>query len=60
MRKDINILVYETDPDIQYLYQEYMNVISPHVSCTIIDDIEKLINGNDNSIVQQIQFYSKI
>ena len=53
MRKDINILVYETDPDIQYLYQEYMNVISPHVSCTIIDDIEKLGNGNDNSIANK-------
>ena len=51
MTRDINILVYETDPDIQYQYQLYMNVISPHVSCTIVDDIEKLINGNDNSIV---------
>ena len=59
MRKDINILVYETDPDIQYLYQEYMNVISPHVSCTIIDDIEKLINGNDNSIANKFNSTQK-
>jgi hypothetical protein len=49
IRKDINILVYETDHDIQFLYQQYMNIISPHVSCTIVEDIEKLINCNDLS-----------
>lgn len=47
-KKKISILVFETDPDIQYLYQEYMKIISPHVSCTIVDDIEKMINGNDS------------
>ena len=55
IRKDINILVYETDPDIQYLYQEYMNVISPHVSCTIVDGIEKIINDNDNPLVNKFR-----
>ena len=59
IRKDINILVYETDPDIQFLYQQYMSVISPHVSCTIIDDIEKLINGNDNSMVNKLNSTQK-
>ena len=59
VRKDINILVYETDSDIQYLYQQYMNVISPHVSCTIVADIEKLISGNDNSIINKFNYSQK-
>lgn len=52
-KKKISILVYDTDPDIQYLYQEYMNVISPHVSCTIAADIEKMINSNYSLNVNQ-------
>ena len=59
IRKDINILVYETDPDIQFLYQQYMSIISPHVSCTIVDDIEKLINGNDSSMVNKLNSTQK-
>jgi CheY-like chemotaxis protein len=59
IRKDINILVYETDPDIQYLYQEYMNVISPHVSCTVVDNIEKMINSNDGPVVYNFKSTQK-
>ena len=56
IKKDINILVYETDPDIQCLYQQYMNVISPHVSCTIVDNIEKLTCSEDNSEIGKFNF----
>lgn len=59
VRKDINILVYETDSDIQNLYQQYMKVISPHVSCTIVAEIEKLISGNDNSIINKFNYSQK-
>ena len=59
IRKDINILVYETDPDIQFLYQKYMSIISPHVSYTIVDDIEKLNNGNDISMVNKLNSTQK-
>lgn len=59
VRKDINILVYETDSDIQNLYQQYMKIISPHVSCTIVAEIEKLIGGNDNSIINKFNYSQK-
>jgi|GEM_PF-2529052 len=59
IRKDINILVYETDPDVQFLYQKYVSIISPHVSCTIVDDIEKLINCNDISMVNKMNSTQK-
>jgi len=55
VRKDINILVYETDPAIQYLYQQYMDIVSPHVSCIIIDDIERLTKSTDNSIINRFK-----
>ena len=59
IRKDINILVYETDPDIQFLYQKYMSIISPHVSYTIVDDIEKLTNCNDISMFNKFNSTQK-
>ena len=60
VRKDINILVYESDPDIQNLYQQYMEIISPHVSCTIVDNIEQLTNGCDNSIIDESTFGQRV
>lgn len=60
VRKDINILVYESDPDIQNLYQQYMEIISPHLSCTIVDNIEQLTNGCDNSIIDESTFAQRV
>lgn len=36
-----------------------MNVISPHVSCTFIDNIEKLTIDNDNSIINKLEYVQK-
>ena len=59
IRKDINILVYETDPGIQFLYQQFMSIMSPYVSCTIVDDIEKIIHCNDISMVNKMNSTQK-
>ncbi len=45
-RKRINVLVIETNSEIQYLYRQFFNAITSYVSYTIVNGIEELYEGN--------------
>ena len=47
-RKRINVLVIETDLEIQHLYKQFFNAMTSYVSYSIVNDIEELDNGNND------------
>ncbi len=47
-RKRINVLVIETDLEIQYLYKQFFNAMTSYVSYSIVNDIDELDNGNND------------
>jgi hypothetical protein len=46
IKKPVNVLVMEEDPELQVLYERFFNILASHVSFTIVSDINNINISN--------------
>jgi CheY-like chemotaxis protein len=53
VKKTLNVLIIENDPEMQSLYHHFFNIILSHVSFTIVDGISKVGLKNNNYNIKE-------